>query len=420
MRLVLLSLLAVPACSLVRSPIVDRPDAGMDAPVRDVPAMDVPGLDAPDVPPDIPGLDAPIPDVPMPDVPTPDVPTPDVPVVPDAPDAFVPPDVPTCPPMESACDRVDEDCDGTTDDGVCPSCIAVTVGGRAYLSCAATTGIAAWQNQCGQLAPGYVLATFSSGTEQDMMLAQFRASTITGPHWIGLNDFETNGTYVWFDRSTTFTPTLVGAEDSTRSCITLADDGSYAELDCTAMAPRILCEAAAPAGACGGSEGSTCNGVDEDCDGTADDGLSCGHICSSWTFWDRVYYTCNDTQNFDAVVGRCTTAIGGAVAALTSPELYRITASTMAAELWVGMRQRDGASSEFASWAWIAAPGATYAIPTGRGIAPWDGGGGGQPNDNGGGENAEQNCASMRTDDDLEDDNCGDSHHFVCERRWSY
>ena len=393
-------------CALNRTPLFDE-DVGA--------APDVPGLDAPL--PDVPGLDAPLSDVPGLDAPALDAPG-------DAPDAPTLPDAGGCVPttttaVEESCDRVDDDCDGVIDDDDVCGCDAITVGGRAYLSCPGPlSGLDAWRGACGKTAPGYDLVSFGSGAEQSGVLAALATRGITDPHWIGLNDFDENGTYVWRDRSTTFAPEAIGGDDPAKRFVILRPDGSYEELTGTDTR-RYLCEASVPAGACrAGTESPTCNGIDDDCNGAADDGLDCGAGCTASLFWDSVYYVCEDERSHRAARDHCG-SVGASLVVLSSETERGMLGGTASSEVWLGLTQAMSSPSTFANWSW-GAPGGSYGIPTGRGMAPWDGGSGGQPDDVMPPETNVENCASMRTDDDFEDNACGDAYDFVCERTWSY
>lgn len=392
--LALIVALAASGCALVRSPLVDGLDAGpADVPGLDAPRPDVPGLDAPE--PDVPGLDAP-----------------DVPVPPDA-----PPDAGCTPTSvsETACDRRDENCDGVIDgDDVC-GCDAITVAGRAYLSCPPASGIEAWSGACGSHAPGYQLVTLGA-TEQRNVLDALDAAGITETHWIGLNDFEENGIYVWFDRSTAFTPMTVGVDDPAKRCVQLRPNGEYEELPCT-DSHRLLCEAVVAPGACRGTaEASGCNGIDENCNGQVDEGFDCGgNGCDNFTFWDSVYYVCIDETDWASAASTCMSAAGAALVTLSS-DIERLEVGSRSGEVWVGLSQSSTATATDAGWSWEMA--SSYALPPSG--PPWDGGSGGQPDDGLGVEDHEQDCGSMRGDDDFEDDPCADRHDFVCERTWTY
>jgi hypothetical protein len=396
--LFLAALSVVPACALERRPIPPPfdEDTGVDAALDDVPSdggQDVPDLGPPDVPlPDVP-LDVPA-DVPL-DVP-PDVPT----------------DAPFCAAAEAACDGNDEDCDGLIDDGICDGCTALEVGGRVYQSCPATTGFAAWTGTCRTNAPGYEVAVFQTETERGMVADELGALGL-GDHWIGLNEFDAAGTYQWFDRAVR-APTVLGS-NVRGSCVRMQPDGTYVETACTAS-HRVLCERLAPPGACG-SEGTSCDGADEDCDGRVDEGLGCGHGCTSRTFWDRVYYACTAEDIYVDVLASCRDAMGASLTSFSSPTEHYFVTGVAPADTWIALTQGAGASSLTGGWSW--GDGGTYGQPFTRGVEPWATD---EPNDfPSTAEDHEEDCAIAREADGLFNDvRCDVSADFVCERAWRY
>ena len=322
------------------------------------------------------------------------------------------------PRAETVCNRIDDDCDGTIDDGVCGDCVAITVLGRTLLSCPGpATGLEAWAGACRTTAEGYDLATFESAAEQAAVQAALTAAGIAESHWIGLNDFDESGTYVWRDRSTVFTPGSIGADDPQKRCVELRTTGVYEELPCS-DAHRLLCEPVLPPGPCAATaEAAGCNRIDDDCDGLVDEGEDCGHTCTAATFWDSVYYVCEGALGWDDALTACGDAMRASLAVFQGDTEWRFVGG-LAAESWVGLRQSDGAATPSDGWAWEGGLSLFALPPT---IPPWDGGMGGQPNDAGSGENGAENCGSMRGgDDEFEDDLCGTAHDFVCEQTWRY
>lgn len=103
---------------------------------------------------------------------------------------------------EEVCDGFDNDCSGETDDGamggVC-NCETIRDADHTYQFCRSATWISA-RNRC--RADGYELASVNTRVEHDFLVAQMDAE---GRFWIGLNDRDTEGTYVWSDPDETTT-----------------------------------------------------------------------------------------------------------------------------------------------------------------------------------------------------------------------
>lgn len=423
MRLLVLGcclMLAVPACSLERRPVLPvGMDAGSDAPDDDAgdvleDAGEDGGTDTPD---DVPldgGMDAP--ELPMdaPDDVPPDVPA-DVPrdVPPDVP-IDAPRDAPACVPMEAACDRRDEDCDGRIDDdGLCSGCVAVTVAGRAYQSCPGpVTGLEAWQGWCRVAVPGYELAIFETAVEQDRVRAAL-AAVSTNPHLVGANDFDSNGDFVWFDRRSP--PPVVAAPGLATSCVVFLADGTFEERACSAGG-RVLCEELARPGPCA-AEASGCNAVDDDCDGKVDEGSTCGLGCRSGTFWDHVYWSCADERAFGVAEAACT-AMSAAPATLSSPTESTFLGGLVDADAWIGLTQAPASGSPRMGWRWRYDT-SSYGVPVTTGVAPWAGS---EPNDfPSSNEDGEEDCALYRdADGRFNDAACTTALDFACERAWAY
>jgi hypothetical protein len=326
-------------------------------------------------------------------------------------------------PTELACDRIDDDCDGVLDDdGVCGGCVAFSALGRNYLSCPGPiTGMAAWSGACRTTAHGYDLADFASAPQLTEVLAALARLGITDPHWIGLNDFEQNGAYVWRDRSTTFTPSLVGTNDPAQRFVALASDGTYQALTATDTR-RFLCEPVLAPGPCRAlMEPVACDGVDDDCDGLVDDGTDCGGSnCTASTFWDHVYYLCTHTRNQSQAAGDCPADTTGMLASIDDTTEHAFLAQLSPAEAWLGLAQDTDSAAVDVGWHWPDGS-LGYGVPVTRGVHPWNPG---EPNDGGSAvENNVENCGlllSTARASELDDRACGASLPFLCERAWTY
>jgi hypothetical protein len=214
-----------------------------------------------------------------------------------------------------SCNATDDDCDGSVDDGACP-CVDDTDGSHAFLFC--TTRLA-WADAAAACASyGYHLADVEDATEDGWIWG--RAEGLDGgtAWWHGYNDRGTEATFAW-DGGATATYTawrsgepndFGGAED----CAAFADDGvgTWNDKSCTTTILPYVCEAGclytewygdadgdgygdratvvractAPAGTVAdatdcddadpgispaAAEVCDSDGVDEDCDGAADD-----------------------------------------------------------------------------------------------------------------------------------------------------
>ena len=386
----------------MRTPLFDEDGgAGLDAPGLDAPGLDAPGLDAPGL--DAPGLDAPGLDAGS-----------------DTPALDAPPDAPSCAPDDTTCDRIDDDCDGTIDDsGACElggGCTAFTVGGIAYQSCPAATGIAAWEGACRRIGPRYDLAVFSSGAQQDMVRDALSRLPDSDPHWVGVNDFDRSGTYVWLDRRSGLLPSFTGtSDDPAKRCAVFRTTGFYEELPCSDTR-RVLC-AADPIAACGGAEeGTTCNGRDDDCDGSVDEGIDClGWSCESRTFWDHVYHACSDDRTAMEAAGDCDD-MGAALAIIGHGAELAFIGPLPVGDAHIALRQASGQASPTAGWGWPDTV-IDFGTPAVSGVYPWAGG---EPNDRGGPEDNQENCGIVRGDALFDDRPCDERSDFLCERTWTY
>lgn len=98
------------------------------------------------------------------------------------------------PQAEEICDGKDNNCDGETDENdVCP-CPFESFEGKGYFFCGTARK---WRNSVDDcLAIGAELVAISSQEENTFVAEQANART-DGKWWIGLNDRDTEGEYVW-------------------------------------------------------------------------------------------------------------------------------------------------------------------------------------------------------------------------------
>lgn len=322
-------------------------------------------------------------------------------------DAFVPIDAPIdagCTPVDETCNARDDDCDGAIDEEDVCGCPTMEWGGHVYLDCPDATGYAAWGGACRRRGPGYDLAIIDSGAEDDALVAWLDRDV-----WIGLNDFEANGTYVWVDHTTaSYVGELFpgqGTNDWER-CFALRRDGYWDDYPCS-WTHHVLCEgdpARRPAceGASTSEADATCDGIDDDCDGDVDEDCDLGRSCTSFTFWDRAYQVCTGRQNAADAERTCGGGDGYALVSIHSAG-ENDALDQRVGDAWIGLRQRDGRSAVDEGWGWVDGSPLDY-----RAWAP------AEPNDSNFSENDQENCARMQLGGGWYDRGCGESNEIVC------
>lgn len=152
-----------------------------------------------------------------------------------------------------------------------------------------------------------------------------------------------------------------------------------------------------------------CNGADDDCNGTSDDGV-CGVGCSGAVYQGRAYMFCNTSLKWSAAVADCT-ANGMVLVRIDDAGEQSWLRTTATARglggLWIG------GSDAVAEGQWLWPDGAQF----------WSGGSGGsavgglyanwasgEPNDDG-----TEDCAAAANDGKWVDSECGNGRDYVCE-----
>lgn len=336
-------------CSLVRTPIIDSEnDAGaLDAPLRDTSGLDAPGLDAP-------AEDAPLLDTSEPDTGT-DTGVPDA----------------GCASSAETCNGRDDDCDGSTDEanacrvcvtpGSCTDCVGFEAAGRTYQSCPSVTGYRYWGRVCHTLGGGYDLAVPDDTPENDAITGRLRAIGGLGVyHWIGVNDFEEDGTYRTVDGARIDAAARLaatGGSHANEGAVVLQPFGANWEDWPLVASFRALCELDTRSAPCGGStmtDVDGCNQLDDDCDGFWDEDCAGTATCTSRVFWDHVYYVCTDDMDATEAAMACTDA-GASLAVLDHRFELEAADDFANADTWVGLRQ-DPDVAEPGGWRWLTTP----------------------------------------------------------------
>lgn len=167
-------------------------------------------------------------------------------------DAFTPePDAFSCSSRVEVCNGIDDNCNGTVDEGVCTlsfedgstvTCVAQTRGASAYLVCRARASWVTARAACRSFSTSYDLLVFEDVAEQAAVSLWLSMDNAT---WLGLtNNSEYLGSggtsdlgYRWVDGTTpSFTP-WSGGEPSVGGggfgCARLEGDGTWDAVGCT-------------------------------------------------------------------------------------------------------------------------------------------------------------------------------------------
>jgi len=107
-----------------------------------------------------------------------------------------------CVPSTEVCDGLDDNCNGNVDEqNVCPSgCIGIAHLGKGYMVCYAQARWATWPNaQADCVSRGMHLVRVDDAAENQWIVDTATGLGYNGGIWIGANDRQTDGVWVWTD-----------------------------------------------------------------------------------------------------------------------------------------------------------------------------------------------------------------------------
>jgi len=146
------------------------------------------------------------------------------------------------------CNGVDDDCNGTIDDGAGCPCILRHLRGSAYLFCTARESWTGAQAACRAL--GYELITIND-SEENIFARQGLGMDLVDDWWIGVSDRATEGTWVWSFGSSSFSGWASGepnASNRAHDCGAIEDGsngfedyGEWSDHTCSENNPYV-CE----------------------------------------------------------------------------------------------------------------------------------------------------------------------------------
>lgn len=319
-------------------------------------------------------------------------------------------------------DFIDQDCNGYADDSPeCPDCEEVLHDGRRYLVCTTPRAYVDAVARCREHgAEGWV----PDGPREAAIITQAALQIRNQDYWIGLDDLENEGEFVWpdgierpWENWNDGEPNNAGNEDCAHIW---ARNGRWNDLPCDRR-QGIICEVPCDPATDADSDGSTacgqdcadedperapglfdvCNdGVDQDCNGEVDDGEGCVR-CDPLDLGPHRYLICRSALPYADARDACVD-MGLDLAVLADADEARRVADDVRAirrgEYWIGL---DDTAAE-GTFRWV----------DGREVAPDAPWAPGEPND----YNNNEDCAHLRADQPIWNDlPCGVSRGFICE-----
>ena len=324
-------------------------------------------------------------------------------------------------------DGKDQDCNGVPDDG--PGCQATCTEtkrfGRRYLFCKDALSITDAATACAS--KGSALASVQDAGEDAWVFAAAQAAGIGTSVWMGLTDAVKEGTYLWPDGTAAkYTHWDSGQPDNcacgdptNEDCVHWWNQGAWNDRSCKDKLP-FACEDVCKSGdadkdgvdACGGDcddtsaavhpgAVDTClDGIDQDCNGTADDGALCKIACTEVAAGDHHYLYCPTALTFADAQSAC--AAKGETLVLPN-DAWEDAAVYAAA-------QKNGVGTDY--WIGLTDAAKEGTFTTADGGAPtWLHWHAGEPND----WNKNEDCAHVWSGGDWNDRSCADKLKFVCE-----